>query len=169
MTMKGSRIPHALLAAFLCFTAEASSAEPLKAGVAVVDITPPLGYRMAGYYSERRNTGTHDPLQAKAIVFMQGETKAALVECDIVSMPASVSSRARTLAERKTGIPAGHIVVSATHSHTGPLFSGPLRKLWNEQAISREGKDQAEAFDYPSALAEKMAQAVEQAAKMARP
>src|SRR3954470_18353353 len=82
------------------------AADGLKAGVAVVDITPPLGYRMAGYYSERRNTGTHDPLLAKAIVFAQGGVKAAFFECDIVSMPAEVSSEARAAAEKVTGIPA---------------------------------------------------------------
>src|SRR3954466_11741567 len=94
--------------------------DPLKAGVAVVDITPPPGYRMAGYYSERRNTGTHDPLLAKAVVFQQGDVRAALVECDIVSMPAAVSSAARAQAEKSTGIPARQITVAATHSHTGP-------------------------------------------------
>src|SRR5436309_15529055 len=105
-----------LFAGLIALAAGAHAAEPLKAGVAVVDITPPLGYRMAGYYNERRNTGTHDPLLAKAVVFQQGDTKAALVECDLVSMPAEVSSRARDLAEKHTGAPASHIVVSATHS-----------------------------------------------------
>src|SRR5207248_3405329 len=108
-------------AAALTLASQLSGAEPLKAGVAVVDITPPAGYRMAGYYSERRNTGTHDPLLAKAVVFQQGAVRAALVECDIVSMPAEVSSKARSLAAEHTGIPAAHIVVAATHSHTGPL------------------------------------------------
>jgi neutral/alkaline ceramidase-like enzyme len=145
------------------------AAEPLKAGVAVVDITPPLGYRMAGYYNERRNTGTHDPLLAKAVFFQQGDVRAALVECDIASMPADVSSQARALAERSTGIPARQMVVAATHSHTGPLFSGPLRKLWNEQAIARQGKDEAEAVDYPKTLVARIAQAIEQAAKDAKP
>src|SRR3954466_11562313 len=85
--------------------------DPLKAGVAVVYITPPPGYRMAGYYNERRNTGTHDPLLAKAVVFQQGDTKAALVECDLVSMPAEVASKARELAEKHAGVPARYIVV----------------------------------------------------------
>jgi hypothetical protein len=141
------------------------AAEPLKASVAVVDITPPPGYRMAGYYNERRNTGTHDPLLAKAVVFQQGDTKAALVECDLVSMPAEVSSKARDLAEKRCGVPARHSVVAATHSHTGPLFTGSLRKLWKEQAVARDGKDASEEFDYPAALVERIAQAIEQAAK----
>lgn len=144
------------------------AAEPLKAGVAMVDITPPVGYRMAGYYSERRNTGTHDPLLAKAIVFEQGGVKAAVVECDVVSMPAEVSSMARAAAEKATGIPAKHISVAATHSHTGPLFTGPLARLWSEQAAARKETDSATSFDYPAALAKGIAAAIEQAEKAAR-
>src|SRR5437764_14220946 len=94
-----------LSAAWFMSISHGRAAEPLKAGVAVVDITPPPGYRMAGYYSERRNTGTHDPLLAKAVVFEQGDVRAALVECDIVSMPAAISSEARARAEKSTGIP----------------------------------------------------------------
>ena len=45
------------------------SAEELKAGVAVADITPPKGYRMSGYFNERLNTGAHDPLHAKVLYF----------------------------------------------------------------------------------------------------
>lgn len=156
-----------LLAGLL--SAAASGAEPFAAGAAVVDITPPLGYRMAGYYSERRNTGTHDPLLAKAIVLAQGGVKAALVECDIVSMPAEVSSQARAAAEKATGIPVKHISVAATHSHTGPLFSGPLAKLWSEQASAKKENDGAASFDYPALLVKKVAAAIEQAAKNVRP
>jgi len=154
-----------LFVSFVSFCSSLAAAEPLQAGVAIVDITPPPGYRMAGYYNERRNTGTHDPLLAKAIVFQQGDAKAALVECDLVSMPAEVSSKARDLAEKQTGIPARHVVVAATHSHTGPLFTGSLRKLWNEQAVKRDGKDAAEEFDYPAALVQRVAQSIQQASK----
>src|SRR5438445_4062557 len=43
----------------------------LHIGAAEVDITPPAGHRMAGYFDERLATGTHDPLKAKAIVLQQ--------------------------------------------------------------------------------------------------
>jgi hypothetical protein len=153
----------------VALTAIVPAAEPLSVGVAMVDITPPLGYRMAGYYNERRNTGTHDPLLAKAIVFSQGGVKAAFVECDIVAMPVEVSSKARAAAEKATGIPAKHIAVAATHSHTGPLFYGPLAKLWSEQAAARKETDSATSFDYPALLVKQVAAAIEQAAKSMRP
>ena len=41
--------------------------------MAVADITPPIGYRMCGYFYERLSTGVHDPLHAKAIYLHQGQ------------------------------------------------------------------------------------------------
>ena len=54
----------------------------LQAGLAEIEITPPAGYRMDGYFTERLSTGLKDPLKAKALVFQQGGTKTALVVCD---------------------------------------------------------------------------------------
>ena len=49
-----------------------SPAQSFSVGVAEIDITPPVGYRLAGYFNERLATGTHDPLHAKAIMLRQG-------------------------------------------------------------------------------------------------
>ncbi len=144
-------------------------AAELQAGVAVVDITPPAGYRMSGYFYERLNTGTHDPLQAKALVLRQGEEQAALVFCDLIGIAREVSGRARVLAAKKTGIPVEHILIAATHSHTGPLYMGALRNYFHEQAVAAKGEDPHEKIDYPSTLAEKLAEAIGRAKESARP
>ncbi|HEY7154743.1 MAG TPA: neutral/alkaline non-lysosomal ceramidase N-terminal domain-containing protein [Gemmataceae bacterium] len=144
-------------------------AAELRAGVAVVDITPPTGYRMAGYFSERFNTGTHDPLQAKALVFRQGDERAALVFCDLVGIARDVSDRARQTAAKKTGIPATNILIAATHSHTGPLYMGALRQYFHERTVADKGADPHERIDYPAFLAEKIAEAIDKAHKSARP
>src|SRR5262245_46684434 len=81
-------------------------AADFQAGLAVVDITPPKNYRMSGYFNERLNTGTHDPLSAKAVVFRQGNQQAALVFCDLIGISFQVSRQARGQASQKTGIPA---------------------------------------------------------------
>ena len=67
-------IPVVLLGVFLFVGCQntrpqASTAAALRVGSAEIDITPPVGYRMAGYFNERLSTGIHDPLHAKAIVF----------------------------------------------------------------------------------------------------
>ena len=137
----------------------------LRIGAAEVDITPPRPMRMSGYFHERLSTGTKDPLLAKALVFAQGETRAALVFCDLIGVPAKVSARARQLASAKTGIPAAQIAVAATHSHTGPLYSGAMHKVLRDRAGEKDPHD----VDYPSFLAERIAEAVLAADRARRP
>jgi hypothetical protein len=145
------------------------SAEEIEAGAAAVEITPPRGYRMAGYFAERLNTGTHDPLYAKALVFRQGERRAALVFCDLVGVPRASASRARERAGAATGIPSANIAVAATHSHTGPLYSGILRSQLHEEAVAAHGRDPHEEIDYPAHLVERIAEAVATAWKKLAP
>jgi hypothetical protein len=95
----------------------------LTAGAAQVDVTPPPGCPMAGYYSQRGAEGTHDPLFAKALVVEKDGTKAALVSLDLISTTFGMVEESRKLIERQTGIPGSHVMISATHSHTGPVLS----------------------------------------------
>src|SRR5262245_3647044 len=83
--------------------------EALQVGVAESDITPPEGFLIAGYYHERRATGTLDPLKAKAIVLRAGKEQAALVVCDLTGIAIDLSTEVRRRASDKTGIPANHI------------------------------------------------------------
>ncbi len=146
------------------------SAQELRVGVAVRDITPPTGYRMSGYFFERLNTGTHDPLNAKALVLIQGEEQAALVFCDLIGLSRAVSDEARKLASEQTKIPVSNILIAATHSHTGPLYGGVLRDYFHAQAIAKHGHDPAEKLvDYPAWLANRLADAIVSAAKNAVP
>ena len=148
--------------------ASGSTAE-LRAGVAVADITPPVGYRMSGYFSERLSTGTLNPLHAKALVLRQNGESAALVFCDIIGISLDVSSRARTQAAAKTGIPAANILIAATHSHTGPLYFGALRKHFHETAITEKGQDPYEKVSYADELVAKLVDVITQAAAGAKP
>src|SRR5262249_10089515 len=141
----------------------------LKAGVAVADITPPKGYRMSGYFYERLNTGTHDPLHAKALVLRQGEEQAALVFCDLIGISLDVSRNAPELAAKKTGIPAAYSLLAATPSHTGLLYAGSLRKYFRERAVTKHGTDPQETVDYPAALVKKLVEVIAAAEKAAEP
>jgi neutral ceramidase len=98
----------------------------LRVGVAETDITPPIGFPMAGYYHERLAEGSIDPLKAKAIVFRDNDTAAALVICDLIGIATDLSREVRRLASESTGIPASNIVIAATHSHTAPDYMKEL-------------------------------------------
>lgn len=123
-----------LVAEFSCGLLPSALAEDsLHVGVSEVDITPPAGFPMAGYYHERLADGTIDPLKAKAIVFRDGNTEAAFVVCDLIGIATDLSQAIRQRASAKTGIAASNIVISATHSHTAPDYMKALYlKLGNE-------------------------------------
>lgn len=141
----------------------------LKVGVGVVDITPPRGYRMSGYFRERLNEGVSDPLHAKALVLQQGSTKAAMVFCDIIGISPEVSKTARRNAEAATGISAANILLAATHSHTGPLYFGALRNHFHRQALTQHGEDVCEKVDYTALLSERIVRAIRKAQDAAKP
>lgn len=116
--------------------AAGSAAEALRVGVAEADITPPVGFPMAGYYHERLAEGALDPLKAKAIVFRGADAESALVVCDLIGVATDLSRAIRQRASQATGIPAAHIVVAATHSHTAPDYMKELYlRLGNESQI----------------------------------
>lgn len=115
-----------ILVDFIGTTVTASAADSLRVGVAEADITPPVGFPMAGYYHERLAEGTIDPLKAKVIVFRYAHAESALVVCDLIGIATDLSQAIRKRASEKTGIPAAHIVISATHSHTAPDYMKEL-------------------------------------------
>jgi neutral ceramidase len=137
--------------------------EALRVGVAEVDITPPVGFLIAGYYHERKATGTRDSLKAKAIVFQGPKEQAALVVCDLTGIATDLSIEVRRRASAKTGIPAKHIVVAATHSHTAPDYT---RDLYQHLAAKGKAPDKPR---YAAKLIDGIVEAIVKAHEDAKP
>jgi hypothetical protein len=135
----------------------------LRVGIAEADITPPLGFPIAGYYHERLAEGMIDPLKAKAIVFRDGEMQSALVVCDLIGIATDLSKAIRQRASEKTGIPAANIVISATHSHTAPDY---MKELYLK--LGSERQDPARAA-YIEKIIDGPVEAISQAHAAARP
>jgi neutral ceramidase len=106
----------------LCVLAATAQGGELHVGAAAISITPAPGAPMAGYYSARSAEGVDDDLFAKALVIEQDGAKAAMVVCDLISMPREVAEAARKLIEQETGLPPERVMISATHTHTGPVL-----------------------------------------------
>jgi neutral ceramidase len=97
----------------------------LRAGAFSQDVTPdkyPISVN--GGFADRKATSAHDPLHARCIVLDDGKTTIAIVVVDSCMIPRELLDAAKALAEKKTGIPAGNILVSATHTHTAPTVAG---------------------------------------------
>lgn len=138
-----------------CFLPAATGrASELKLGTAVVTINPPTGIGLAGYYHERGNEGVLDDIAAKAVVLDDGTTRAAVVVCDLISMPKWIVARARKQIETRTGIPGSNVMISATHTHTAPV----LYREWSRD--DSDGGAKPVARDYSEKLPGLIADAV---------
>ena len=139
----------------------ASTAAELTVGAARVDITPPKGMPMAGYYAPRAAEGTHDKLYASAVVIEKDGTRAALVSLDLIGTTFVMTGEARKLIEGETKIRGGHVMLFATHSHTGPVLSDKAARA------GAMGGEQKIAVEYMSELPKKVAEAVQAELKRA--
>ncbi len=101
----------------MCVATGLAIAAELSAGIARAEITPSVGFPMGGYAARQGgSTGVHDSLFATVLLLKAEGGSVAIVSCDVLSFP---SERIVTLArERKL---ADHVLIAATHSHSGPV------------------------------------------------
>ena len=99
----------------------------LKAGVARVEITPSVGTPLAGY-SKRHgqpSTGIRDPLYVRALVLTQGQETAVFVSGDMLIFPRPMAEGILKKVSSELKISPNGIILSATHTHTGPGAIAP--------------------------------------------
>ena len=92
----------------------------IRAGSARIEITPPIGTALAGYFTPRISDRVEDALYANALVFESRGERIAIVSCDVICMPAAKADPPREIVEERTGIPGSNVLLGATHTHTGP-------------------------------------------------
>ncbi len=93
----------------------------LRAGIAGCDISPRPGVPLGGYpHFLRPNTGIHDPLRAVCLVLDDGATRLVLVGMDLLAFSRRDVIEVRRCVAARTGIPAGHIAIFCSHSHSSP-------------------------------------------------
>ena len=106
----------------------------MRAGIAVRDLTPPLGGAMSGFVARTSPaTGVHDPLLVHALVVED----TALVTVDVVGLHEDDCARIR----QRCALPADRVVVHATHTHGGPAsmrgrLGGPVDEAWLDRLIA---------------------------------
>ena len=93
-----------------------------KAGASCIDISPKKGIGLCGYPNyERKNTGIHDPLYANCIYIDDGDNEIAIVTADLGYFEKPYVKVLRCNIEEATGIPQTNIMLSCTHTHSGPF------------------------------------------------
>ncbi len=153
----------ALLGALTLLTSQghaqpASKAKVFKAGAATSNITPFLGAGIVGNFTIPPATHINDELHARCLVLDDGTTKLVFVVVDSVSVNREVFDEAKKLITEVTGIPMENMMMSATHTHSGPSARG-------ENALAM-GKP---FDDYQTFLARRIADGVRRAVNNLQP
>ena len=98
----------------------------LKAASATANITPPLGTEIPGGFRSRYAENVDDELFAKALVIDNGETRIAIVTCDLIAIPEKIAAAAKARITERCGIPPACVMVNATHTHTAVAVANLL-------------------------------------------
>ncbi len=96
----------------------------LRAGAAAVDITPTqFPMNMPGGFSANMAEKAHDPFHARALVLDDGKTTLAMVVVDNLGAGPDVLNEAKAIAAEKTGMKVENMLISSTHTHSGPSLN----------------------------------------------
>lgn len=88
-------------------------------------ITPPIGTPLAGYSARVGvSVGVYDDLFARAMYLNFGGEEIVLVSADVLGVPGPIRERIEAEIREKIGVSADKVVVSATHTHSGPDLVG---------------------------------------------
>jgi neutral ceramidase len=99
----------------------------LVAGAATADITPTDSTFLFGYpHVPRYSSGVHDPLLSSALYLADGRTSLLMVANDVIFISRQTARRVRDRIESETGVPASNMMITATHTHSGPLTADML-------------------------------------------
>ena len=93
----------------------------MKVGTAQIDITPKPGVELSGFAARiQPSTGVLDPLFAKALYLAYGDERVLWIHCDLVGSDREIVLGFRDWAQQRFGLTAGQVMLSATHTHSGP-------------------------------------------------
>ncbi len=99
----------------------------LNVGYGCVNVTPPLGIEMRGYYQDRHAKGVLDELYLRALALNCGAQTVLLLSMDICVIANPLSLQYRTYVAERTGLPLEAVFLSSTHTHTGPNLQPDAR------------------------------------------
>ena len=103
----------------------------LKAGVASVNISPPIGVDLTGFGNRTGPCiGIHDDIHAKALVLDNGSTRVGIVTTDLLGLDPRLVDQIRTLAKDTLGIQPESLMLNSSHTHSAPA-ANYLRGLGN--------------------------------------
>lgn len=121
---------------FLCTAAgigQTPETEGWRAGIARAIITPEEPMWMAGYASRNHpSEGTLVDLWAKVLALEDAKReKVVLITTDLLGFPKNISDRIRDQIGVQYGLKRAQIILSSSHTHTGPVLTDALADIYS--------------------------------------
>ena len=95
----------------------------LYAGFGRVDVTPPMGIDVSGYFLIRKADGVLDNLEVNALALKLDKVTVLMLTVDNCGLKRAFNDIIKERITAKTGVPADAIFIHSTHTHTGPGYS----------------------------------------------
>ncbi len=124
----------------------------LYVGFSKVNINPPLGISVAGYYIPRFAKGFLDDTNISGIAFECDGKKILILSVDVCTLKTSYIKLCIEKIAEATGVESGNIFINATHSHTAADVGSTLDGSKNE-VINKYSRFVAERMVDASILA----------------
>lgn len=110
----------------------------LRAGWARVQLALPSHYPMTGYIARQAvSEGTLDPLYVRALVLEQDQLRIAILVVDVLLVSSTWAESLRKSLAKLLHNSAEHVVIAATHTHSGPLVDTSPFQLSSVRADGR--------------------------------
>lgn len=146
-----------LLTVALAALGASALAAQMTVGTAKVDLTPTKMPFLAGTNSNRIATSVNDPVEARVLVIESKGVKIALVSVDLIGL---FKPGVDEICNAVTKVPKGNILISCSHTHSGPDSMG----LWGA-SNSESGVDRA----WYAGVKRKISACIDAAAQNMRP
>jgi hypothetical protein len=92
-----------------------------RVGAAKQEITPPIGTGLSGFIARLKpSVSIGSPLHVRAVVLSDRARLAAIVQADLLGFAPWHVEAVREYASSHLGIPRDHVLLVATHTHSGP-------------------------------------------------
>ena len=104
----------------------------VKVGFSRIEINPPIGVHLDGYFHQRFNEGILDDLEINTVVVEKDGAKVVLLAIDCEAAVTAYYDKARDAVAKVTGIDKQAILIHTTHTHVGPCFERWNNELDNE-------------------------------------
>jgi hypothetical protein len=117
-----------LLCLLGCASTGGAPGAPLRMAIFASDVTPPLGHPLCGGWIKPAEE-ILQPLVLKGIVLDDGRSRVVIAAMDWCVLRGAAFDLFRDRIARAAGVPATHVAVHTTHTHSAPIADSRAEQL----------------------------------------